>query len=236
MNTPCIALIVAAGSGTRMGSPVPKQLQELNGIPVAIHSGLQFRRLNPEIELVYVVSKASESLWQPLLNSYFPEGNIRLVEGGNTRYESVKNGIATLSGENVLVAIHDAARPFIRPKMLRRAFESAESNGSAVLAVPVNDSLRQLTGSGSQAVKRDEFFAVQTPQIFWLKDLKPVYQQVDNPLFTDDATVMEMAGYPIYLVEGSYQNIKITTPDDWFLADRILQHLNQTEPAEKVSL
>ncbi|HRH34402.1 MAG TPA: IspD/TarI family cytidylyltransferase [Catalimonadaceae bacterium] len=233
METNCIGLIVAAGSGTRMGSAVPKQLQELDGIPLAIHSGIQFRRIQPGMELAYVVSKGTESVWQPLLDQYFPEGNVRCVEGGKTRYESVKNGIASLKGTEGLVAIHDAARPFIRPKMLIRAFESALEHGNAVLAVPVKDSLRQLTPSGSMAVKRDDFFAVQTPQIFKLKDLKPVYQQVENPLFTDDATVMELAGYPIHLVEGSYHNIKITTPDDWFIAERILQHLNQTETAVK---
>lgn len=233
MDTPCIGLIVAAGIGSRMGGPTPKQLQELDGIPVAIHSGIQFRLFQPGMELVYVVSRGTESIWQPLLDQYFPEGKVRCVEGGKTRYESVKNGIAALSGNEVLVAIHDAARPFIRPKMLRRAFESALQHGNAVLAVPVKDSLRQLVPSGSVAVKRDDFFAVQTPQIFWLKDLKPVYHQPDQSRFTDDATVMELAGYPIHLVEGSYHNIKITTQDDWFMAERILEHLRMIEAEPK---
>lgn len=225
MGEKIIALIVAAGSGSRMGGATPKQLKELQGIPLAIHAGLQFRKWKPDIQLVYVIGADAQSQWDNLLQQYFPGGGWKTAIGGNTRYESVQRGLKSLEEKDAWVAIHDGARPFIQPKMLERAMDSALQFGNAVLAVPVKDSLRQLTASGSMAVKRDEFFAVQTPQIFPLKDLKPVYQQADNVRFTDDATVMELAGYPIHLVEGSYHNIKITTAEDWYLAERIVHQL-----------
>ena len=203
---------------------MPKQLQKLNGIPLAIHPGLQFRNYHPGIELVYVVARPLFDTWKALLESYFPAGGWQLAEGGNTRYQSVKNGLSVLGKEDTLVAIHDGARPFVSVKTIRHAFDVAMGAGNAVLAVPAKDSIRRISpGGSSQALKRDDIFYVQTPQIFRLSDLLNVYKQPDDNRFTDDATVMELAGYPVHLVEGSYDNIKVTTPEDWHLAELILR-------------
>lgn len=219
-----VAIIVAAGSGSRMGGPVPKQFQELGGVPLAIHSGIRFRQFDAGIELIYVVASGTAQIWENLLRLHIPDGNWRLCMGGRTRFESVRNGIRSISEPETLVAIHDGARPFLEPDQIRRGFIQAWENGNAVFAVPAKDSIRLMQASGhSTFVDRSHYFYVQTPQIFWQKDLRPVYDQEDDVRFTDDATVMELAGHPIHLVEGSYHNLKVTTPEDWILAARILE-------------
>ncbi len=226
-----VAIIVAAGSGSRMGSALPKQFHELSGIPLAIHPGLKFREFDPDIELVYVISIGSAQIWETLLQTYFPTGGWRLCMGGKTRYESVQNGVRSIVNPDTWVAIHDGARPFIEPSQLNEAFLQARTLGNAVFAAPAKDSLRMLSDDGnSQFVDRSLFFYVQTPQIFRQKDLLPVYEQVPDPRFTDDATVMELAGYQIHLFEGNYENIKVTTPEDWILAERILEKTGRPEP------
>ena len=207
-----------------MGSALPKQFHELSGIPLAIHPGLKFREFDPEIELIYVISIGSAVIWENLLQTYFPTGGWRLCMGGKTRYESVQNGVRSINNPNAWVAIHDGARPFIEPSQLKDAFSQAFAKGNAVFAAPAKDSLRQSLNDGSSRfVDRSQFYYVQTPQIFQQKDLLPVYEQQPDPLFTDDATVMELAGFQIHLYPGNYENIKVTTPEDWILAERILE-------------
>jgi 2-C-methyl-D-erythritol 4-phosphate cytidylyltransferase len=229
MEVKKVAILVAAGSGTRMGGSIPKQFQTLAGIPLAIHPGIQFRKFDPAIELVYVIASGSAQIWERLLQSFFPEGGWRLCMGGKTRYESVKNGVKSIQDPNALVAIHDGARPFIEPEQIEAGFRLAFEKGNAVFSVRAKDSLRMETAGGqSHFVDRSRFHYVQTPQIFWQKDLKSVYEQDDDPRFTDDATVMEIAGYQIHLLKGSYNNIKVTTPEDWILAERILEKSYQS--------
>jgi 2-C-methyl-D-erythritol 4-phosphate cytidylyltransferase len=155
---------------------------------------------------------------------FFPVGIWRIAMGGKSRYESVANGVRSIQNPETLVAIHDGARPFLSPELIEHAFQMAYENGNAVLAVPAKDSLRIQTGEeSSRAVDRSQYFYVQTPQIFWQRDLSAIYRQPYDHKFTDDATVMEMAGFGINLVEGSYDNIKITTPEDWAIAELILE-------------
>lgn len=219
-----IALIVAAGSGTRIGGETPKQLRLLNGIPLSIYPGIQFRRYSPEIELNYVVAPNYLTTWEGILSKYFPLGAWKIVEGGASRYLSVRNGISAVSKtEESLVAIHDGARPFISPDIIASAFESARKHGSGVVMVPVKDSIRIKKDNKSQTVDRSNFFLVQTPQVFCLTDLIKAYSQPDQNIFTDDATVMEIQGIDIHLVPGSYDNFKVTTPEDLMLASMICQ-------------
>ena len=144
--------------------------------------------------------------------------------GGKSRYESVRNGIRSIRDEDALVAVHDGARPFISAAEIHQAFQLAAEKGNAVFSVQVKDSLRQVEDDGSSHyLDRSKIHLVQTPQIFHVRDMRPVYENEDNPLFTDDATVMELAGTKIFLCQGSYENLKVTTPEDWILADKILQ-------------
>lgn len=215
---------MAAGSSSRMGMATPKQFHPLGGIPLAIHPALAFRQAFPEMELVYVIASGTAQIWENFLGHYFPEGNWRLCMGGKSRYESVRNGVRSIKDSEALVAVHDGARPFIRASEIRHAFRMASERGNAVFSVPVKDSLRQVNPDGSSHfMDRSQIQLVQTPQIFSLQAMKPVYEKEDDARFTDDATVMELAGSPIFLCQGSYENIKVTTPEDWILADKILQ-------------
>ena len=144
--------------------------------------------------------------------------------GGKSRYESVRNGIRSIRETDALVAVHDGARPFIRVSEIQQAFSMAAEKGNAVFSVPVKDSLRQVNPDGSSHfMDRSQIHLVQTPQVFFLRDMRPVYEKEDDVRFTDDATVMELGGSKIFLCQGSYDNLKVTTPEDWILADKILQ-------------
>ncbi len=223
-----IALIVAAGSSSRMGMAVPKQFHPLGGIPLAIHPAMAFREAFPDIELVYVIASGTAQIWETLLIKHLPAGNWRLCMGGKSRYESVRNGLRSIRDENSMVAVHDGARPFIKSEEIQMAFQYASENGNAVFAVPVKDSLRQVNADGSSHfLDRNLIYAVQTPQIFYCKDMLGAYAQEDDARFTDDATVMEIAGFKIFLCKGDYNNLKITTPEDWILAEKILEERRQ---------
>ena len=207
-----------------MGMATPKQFHPLGGIPLAIHPALAFRKAFPDLELVYVIASGTAQIWENFLTHYFPEGNWRLCMGGKSRYESVQNGIRSIREANALVAVHDGARPFIRVSEIRQAFSMAAEKGNAVFSVPVKDSLRQVNPDGSSHfMDRSQIHLVQTPQVFFLRDMRPVYEKEDDVRFTDDATVMELGGSKIFLCQGSYDNLKVTTPEDWILADKILQ-------------
>lgn len=212
-----------------MGMLTPKQFHPLGGIPLAIHPGLKFREAFPEIELVYAIASGTAQIWESLLQNYFPEGNWRLCMGGKSRYESVQNGIRSMKEEEALVAVHDGARPFINAEDIRSAFALANEKGNAVFAVPVKDSLRRVNEDGSSSsLNRDFFMLVQTPQIFRLQEMRSAYEADADQVFTDDAIVMERAGFAVFLCSGNYENIKITTPEDWAVADQIMQHRRKT--------
>lgn len=206
------AIIVAGGKGLRMGSEIPKQFLELNGKPIIVHTIQRFLDYDPELELVVVLPASHVELWSNLKNQFFPEANIQTAIGGDTRFESVKSGLKNIS--DGLVAIHDAVRPFVTPAIISKSFDAAEMHGSGVVAVPLKDSVREVQGEISMARNRDDFKLVQTPQTFRVEQIKEAYQQPYSKSFTDDATVFELAGNLVHLVEGSYANIKITTQDD----------------------
>jgi 2-C-methyl-D-erythritol 4-phosphate cytidylyltransferase len=169
-------MIVAAGSSSRMGMATPKQFHPLGGIPLAIHPGLIFREAFPDLELVYVIGSGTAQIWENFLTQYFPEGNWRLCMGGKSRYESVRNGIRSIRDEDALVAVHDGARPFISAAEIHQAFQLAAEKGNAVFSVQVKDSLRQVEDDGSSHyLDRSKIHLVQTPQIFHVRDMRPVY-------------------------------------------------------------
>lgn len=170
-----------------------------------------------------VVLPADQILgWQQLCAEHGFTLPHQVVAGGTSRFASVKNGLAAISGEGV-VAVHDGVRPFAPVSIIREAFTVAAEKGNAVVAVPLKESIRQINEKGSQALDRNQYRLVQTPQCFRLSLLRRAYQLPEEPAFTDDASVVERLGEPIYLVPGAYENLKITTPEDLLWAESFLQ-------------
>jgi len=214
------AIIVGAGKGERMGSDIPKQFLELNGLPVLMHTMRRFHEsVSPR--LILVLNVHFHDYWEGLCDQYDFRIPHELIKGGVTRFDSVKNGLKAVKGKGV-VAVHDAVRPLASHQLIRNCFETARDKGSAVPAVPSRESLRRGSLDRSESVSRDEYFLVQTPQCFDSTLLRRAYRQEFRNEFTDDASVVERSGQPIQLVEGEFNNIKITYPDDFRIAELLL--------------
>lgn len=229
MNTPfstkqaLYAVIVAGGSGSRMQAQLPKQYLPLLGKPILMHTLEVFSTVSPQLQLVLVLPAHDFEYWEALCKEYNFSTPHQLVAGGSSRFQSVRNGLGQVPDE-ALVAIHDGVRPLIAPAIIQNAYQLAAEKGSAVVAVPLKDSLRQLTAEGrSQSAKREDYCLVQTPQTFQAAAIRKAYQLPEQPLFTDCASVAEAAGLSIYLAEGSYRNLKITTPEDLLVAEALLK-------------
>lgn len=209
------AIIVAGGSGSRMKSDVPKQFLLLGGKSILQRTVEQFLAVLPASHIRLVLPARDQLIWTSLCDQHNFHCDVQLVTGGATRFQSVRNGLNAVSAAEGLVAVHDGVRPFITPDIINHSFETAARTGSAVTCVPVKDSVRLVSSDGSsQAVDRSQYRLVQTPQTFRLDLFRQAFTVDEQPFFTDCASVMEHAGFPITLIEGSYENIKITTPDD----------------------
>lgn len=227
-----IAVIVAGGIGRRAGGDIPKQFREVAGFPVIWHSMHAFHMEDPTTEIIIVIHPDWAETLENIMCSLPADKQIKYstTTGGATRLDSVHNGLklASCGHDEALVAIHDAARPLITPSMIRRGWMTAANNGSAVPVIPVVDSLREISGSKSSAIDRTAFRIVQTPQIFNLSILMQAYESLDYSALptslTDDASVMEHAGHQVTLYEGIPENLKITTPPDFKLADILLRN------------
>ena len=214
-------IIVAGGSGQRMGASVPKQFLLLNGRPLLMHTLESFFRAIDTIQILLVLPAAQISYWKELCSQYEFTIPHLITEGGKTRGESVKNGLDMISAESGLVAVHDGVRPLVDAELIRRVFSQAEKKGSAIPCVPVSDSLRQLTQEGNKPVCRADMVAVQTPQCFRLDILQKAYNQQNFMNFTDDAQLVEALGERVYLSKGSFENLKVTTAVDLIIAEAI---------------
>jgi 2-C-methyl-D-erythritol 4-phosphate cytidylyltransferase len=215
------ALIVAGGSGKRMGIETPKQFLELAGRPVLMHTIERFKSFNDAIEIITVLPENQLRHWIALKEKYSFNVPHTLVKGGLHRFFSVKNGLKFVNVPG-LVAIHDGVRPFVSIDTIKRCFETAEKLGNAIPSISPADSLRILTDHGSQPVDRFHVKQIQTPQVFMADIIKKAYQQEYIPEFTDDATVVERSGERINLIEGNRENIKITNPEDLLISSALL--------------
>ncbi len=216
-------IIVAGGSGTRMGTTVPKQFIEVGGKPILLWTLEAFAAFDAEMEIILVLPAGQMEQWTTICAEHHCTIKHTVVAGGATRFESVRNGLCKISADAV-VAVHDGVRPFVSQHTLERCFAMAMEQGSAVPCVDVVDSLRKTTTTGNEACDRSQFKAVQTPQVFRGDVLLQAYEQPFVPTFTDDASVVEQSGYAIHLVEGNRENIKITTPLDLQFAEMILKN------------
>lgn len=210
------AIIVAGGSGNRMKSDVPKQFLLLHDTPILIHTLRRFFEYSPNIQVVLVLPENQIATWEQLAQQYQVPTHLPIVvAGGVTRFQSVKNGLSAIQAPEGLVAIHDGVRPFVSPQLITKSFETAAQHGTAVVCVSSKDSVRVISENGNnQAIERSQVRLIQTPQTFRLSLLRKAFEQTESPNFTDDASVAETAGFPIYLIDGLYENIKITTPED----------------------
>ena len=216
-----IALIVAGGKGERMNANIPKQFLEIQGKPILMHTLEAFYRFDVTIQLILVLPSVQIEFWDGLCKKHAFTLPHQIIEGGNARFYSVKNGLDIITKPS-LVAVHDGVRPLVSLETIARCFEAAEKFDAAIPVVDLVDSIRHITKTGSQSVDRNLYKLVQTPQVFDSKLLKEAYEQDFSPLFTDDASVIEALGKPIHLVEGNRENIKITTEFDLRIAETLL--------------
>jgi 2-C-methyl-D-erythritol 4-phosphate cytidylyltransferase len=218
------ALIVAGGSGSRMGGAVPKQFLLLKGKPVLMHTIRAFYHSEARPQIVVVLHPDFHAYWQQLCKTHGFNIPHLLVNGGETRFHSVKNGLDSINDSvDSLIAIHDAVRPLTSEQIINNSYRYAAIHGNAITSVKSRDSVRQLKDGVSGSLIRDEIYLVQTPQTFRSSQIKKAYLQPYSFAFTDDASVAEAAGFTINLTEGSYNNIKITFPEDIGIAELILE-------------
>lgn len=225
-NQPVYVIIVAGGQGTRMGMALPKQFLPLAGKPILYHTIANFARVLPQAHIVLVLPEADISKLHMVLE-HFPERvDLNVVAGGVTRYDSVKNGLAMVP-KDAVVLVHDGVRPFITDSLIIRCLHTAQEKGSAIPSIQMTDSVRMFAEEGTYLpVDRTKLRLIQTPQAFRSDMLLEAFEQSFRPDFTDEATVVESIGYKIHLVEGEKNNIKITTPEDLILAENIILKKN----------
>lgn len=216
------ALIVAGGKGLRMGSELPKQFLPIGGKPVLMHTLEAFHRFDKRMQLILVLPREQQGFWQELCETHGFNIRHEIADGGETRFHSVKNGLALINGIGGMVGVHDGVRPFVSQEVIARCFREAAVRKAVIPVIDVVETVRHLTGSGSETVNRNDYKLVQTPQVFDADLLRRAYEQEFTPFFTDDASVVEAMGVPVHLVEGNRENIKITTPFDLKVASALL--------------
>ena len=215
------ALIVAGGKGTRIKSSLPKQFIELVGKPILLHTIEAFISYSDNIKIILVLPEDDFPIWESICKKFNFSYPIVLQKGGETRFQSVKNGLGRIEGQG-LVAIHDGVRPLISSDIIGASFRLAAAHQSAVAAVRLKESIRMTDQDNTKAMDRSKFRIIQTPQTFHLQLIKKAYEIKEDPNLTDDASVAEKAGHIISLFEGSYENIKITTSEDLVVAEALM--------------
>jgi 2-C-methyl-D-erythritol 4-phosphate cytidylyltransferase len=210
-------IIAAAGSSSRFGSD-DKLLEKLDGMPLFLHSVRNFYSLCPAGNMIVVVNPGKLEEFEYIARTYLPEYQLAFVAGAELRAESVRNGLAALAPQTKFVAIQDAARPWSSSGLLKKCLAAARLHGGAVPAKAVTDTLKRANEDGRiiDTVRRDNLWRVETPQVFNLEQLLDANKQVSDMdmEFTDDASIMEAAGYKAYIVCNQEKNMKITYRKD----------------------
>lgn len=217
-------IIVAGGTGTRMGSNIPKQFLKLNGIPILVRTLKNFFNYDPQAKLIVVMHPESIDQWK-LIAEEFNAPNHEIIPGGKERFFSVKNGLDSIDDNTSYIAVHDAVRPLVSEKTLENCFQALEQHSAVVPVIPINDSIRFVSEEKNESVDRTKFKRIQTPQCFHSNILKKAYDAEYNELFTDDASVVEANGHSVFLVEGNLENIKITSPIDILVGESLINSL-----------
>ena len=215
------AIIVAGGTGQRMGTALPKQFLAIEGKSILLHTIDQFVSAFSDINFVIVLPADYIHEGQNLIAASGLSQSFQFVAGGDTRFQSVKNGLAQADPASI-VFVHDAVRCLLTPDLIQRCYQQAVEKGSAIPAVSSTDTIRIKEGTKHHVVDRTNVMMIQTPQTFNAALLKKAFDQAYQPSFTDEANVLEASGKEVYLIEGEYENIKITRPLDLAIAEYIL--------------
>ena len=218
------AIIVAGGTGSRMGGSLPKQFMLLRDKPVLYYSIKTFLDAYDDLEIILVLPAAFTDIGEEIIDAYFDKEKIKIAIGGDTRFQSVKNGLKLVEEESIIF-VHDAVRCLVSVSLVRRCYELAMQTGAAVPVIPSKDSVRILNDDGNGEVDRNKIMLVQTPQTFHSKILLPAFDIDYKDKFTDEATVVEAYGLRISLAEGEETNIKITRPIDLLIAEKVIEQL-----------
>ena len=213
-------IIVAGGTGSRMGINIPKQFMLLNGKPLLMHTLQRFYEYDQKLLILLVLPENENDKWLSLVKNYSFSIPHTIVKGGMTRFHSVKYGLEKVPWPCIL-AIHDGVRPICSSSLINRCFEEAEKNSNAVPAIRISESIREVRQGNNNIIDRENLRIIQTPQCFDSEKLKRAYQNNDAENFTDDAGVFEHDGNKIHLIEGERNNIKITIQDDLYIASAL---------------
>lgn len=218
-----IALIVAAGNGSRMNKEIPKQFLLLKNKPILYYSIKAFLDAYPDVEIILVLPEEHIGKGQEIIDGYFDASKFRITSGGRTRFHSVQNGLSLIK-EEAIIFVHDGVRCLLTNSLVQKCYEAALEFGTAIPAIDCKDSVRIVTSIGNKIVDRKKVKLIQTPQTFHSKILLPAYAIDYKDQFTDEATVVEAFGLKINLIDGEIENIKITTPEDLLFADLLMEN------------
>ena len=216
------AVVVAGGRGLRMGSAVPKQFLPLLGKPLLCYAIQAFAATIRGIHIILVLPPDQLNSAKTVLKSYLGAIDVTTVAGGETRYQSVQNGLKKVNDDGV-VFIHDGVRPLLSQDLIQRCYQQAIEKGSAIPVTPVMDSIRIIENGISKPINREQLRIIQTPQTFLTNIILPAFRQEYNPSFTDEANVVEAYGTRVHLIDGALENIKVTTPEDMLIAETLLK-------------
>lgn len=219
------AIIVAAGSGTRMGGTTPKQFMLVKNKPVLYYTLQTFLNAFADIQIILVLPVEYTDMGQEIIDAYFDKERIRIATGGDTRFQSVKNGLQLVEGDSIIF-VHDGVRCLLTENLVHRCYANTVETGTAIPVIKSKDSVRIVHDEGNDAIDRDKVMLVQTPQTFHSKILLPAFQIDYKEKFTDEATVVEAYGLKVSLVDGEEDNIKITQPVDLLIAEKIINERN----------
>lgn len=218
-------IIVAGGKGLRMGGDIPKQFMKIGGEPVLMHTLRRFREYSEKLNIILVLPHDQQGYWQQLCQQHHFDVEHQVVDGGETRFDSSKNGLSAIPDDaEGVVGIHDGVRPFVSVEVIDRCFETARDEYACIPVLPMTDTLRYIDPhGGGKNVMRSDYRIVQTPQAFDIALLKQAFNRPYQESFTDDASVVEALGCQVQMVEGNRENIKITTPFDLAVAETLMK-------------
>jgi 2-C-methyl-D-erythritol 4-phosphate cytidylyltransferase len=216
------AVIVAGGSGLRMGTSIPKQFLLLRDKPILWYTLTAFLDSFPDLQIILVLPEQHLQTGQDILRSTSDPDRIWMTVGGETRFHSVKNGLKHINRHSI-VFVHDGVRCLLTPELIRRCYQGAEEKGNAIPAISAVDTIRIENFEGNEQLDRKKIRIIQTPQAFFSDIIKTAFEQDYHESFTDEASVVEKLGVKIQLIEGESSNIKITRPLDLLIAEKVLE-------------